>query len=120
VEECGIAQGIWPKHEVHCLQPASASVQQLLVRALQEVTDGALGNAILEVSIYATEGELLALLVVCLFECIVGYPTIVAVVMLNFYAMLSGKGLKSAFGHACQCVIVYPDRVGVRIESDWQ
>ncbi len=98
MEECGIAQGVWPKREVHCLQPASASVQQLLAHALQEVADGALGNAILEVSVYATEGELLALFVACLLECIVGKPTVVAVVMLNFYTMLGGKGLEGAFG----------------------
>ncbi len=98
MEECGIVQGEWPECKVHCLRPASASMQQLLARDLQEVADGVLGNAILEVSIYATEGELLALLVACLLECIVGKLTIVAVVMLIFYAMLSGKGLKGAFG----------------------
>ncbi len=74
------------------------SVQQLLARALREVADGALGNAILEVSIYTTDGELLALFVACLLECIVGKSTVVAVVMLNFYAMLGSKGLKGAFG----------------------
>jgi hypothetical protein len=98
VEECGIAQGVWPQRKVHCLRPASVSMQQLLAHALQEVADGVLGNAILEVSVYATEGELLALLVACLLECIIGKPTVVAVVMLNFYAMLSGEGLDGAFG----------------------
>ncbi len=86
------------KRKVHCLRPASASVQQLLARALREVTDGALGNAILEVSVYATEGELLALFVACLLICIVGKPTVVTVVMLNFYTILGGKGLKGTFG----------------------
>jgi hypothetical protein len=98
VEECGIAQGVWPKCKVHCLRPASTSVQQLLARALREVAYGALGNAILEVSVYAIEGELLVLLMACLLECIVGKPTVVALVMLNFYAMLGGKGLEGAFG----------------------
>jgi hypothetical protein len=98
VEECGIAQGVWSKRKVHCLQPLSASVQQLLARVLREVADRVLGNAILEVSVYATEGELLGLLVACLLECIVGKLTVVAVVMLNFYAMLGSKGLKGAFG----------------------
>jgi hypothetical protein len=73
-------------------------VQQLLVRALREVADRALGNAILEGSIYATEGELLVLLVACLLECIVGKPTIVAVVMLNVHAMLGSEGIEGAFG----------------------
>jgi hypothetical protein len=49
----------------------------------------------LEVSIYATEGELLACIVARLLECIV---RIVAVIMLNFYAVLGGKGLEGAFG----------------------
>ncbi len=98
MEECSIAQGVWPKRKVHCLWPASASVQQLLAHALQEVTDRALSNAILEVSVYATEGELLALFVACLVECIVGKLPIVAVVMLHFYAMLGGKGFEGAFG----------------------
>ena len=71
MEECGIVQGVWPKCKVHCLRPASASVQQLLVRALQEVADRAFGYAILEVSIHATEGELLALLMAGLFESVV-------------------------------------------------
>ncbi len=70
MEERGIAQGIWPQCKVNCLWPASASVQQLLARTLREIADGAgvLGNAILEVSIYATEGELLAHVVACLLE----------------------------------------------------
>ncbi len=73
-------------------------VQQLLARALQEITDGALGDAILEVGIYATEGELLARIVARLLECIVRESTVVAVIMLNFYAVLGGEGLKGMFG----------------------
>ncbi len=65
-------QGIWPQRKVNCLRPASASMQQLLARALQEIADGALGNAILEVSVYTTEGELLAHNVARLLERIVG------------------------------------------------
>jgi hypothetical protein len=82
---------------VHCLRPSSVSVKQLLTRALQEVADGSLGNAILEVSIYATEGKLLALFVARLLECIVGESPIVAMTMLNFYAVLGGEGLEGAF-----------------------
>ncbi len=74
------------------------SVQQLLASALQEIVDGALGDAILEVSMYATEGELLACVVVHLLERIVGESTVVAVIMLNFYAVLGGKGLEGTFG----------------------
>ncbi len=60
--------------------------------------DGARGDAILEVGIDATEGELLACVVAGLFECIVGESTIVAVVMQDSVAMLSSKGLKDALG----------------------
>jgi hypothetical protein len=48
-----------------------AHVKQLLACTLQEVADRAFGYAILEVSIHATEGELLALLVAGLFKSIV-------------------------------------------------
>jgi hypothetical protein len=51
-----------------------------------------------EVSVYATEGELLARIMARLLECIVGELTIVVVIMLNFYAVLGGEGLKGAFG----------------------
>jgi hypothetical protein len=98
VEERGIAQGAWPKCKVHCLRPASASVQQLLARALQEVADGLLGDAILKVCVNATEGKLLVLFVAGLFERVIGKLPIVAMVMLNFYAILGGKGLKGSFG----------------------
>jgi hypothetical protein len=48
-------QGIHPQVKVHCLRPAGISVEQLLARSLQEVTNGLLGNAILEVRVYATK-----------------------------------------------------------------
>jgi hypothetical protein len=80
------------------------SMQQLLACALQEIADGALGNVILEVSAYATEGELLVHVVARLLECIVRELTIVAVIMLNFYAVLGGKGLK-----ACLAAMVLTD-----------
>ncbi len=92
------AQGVWPQRKVNCLRPASASVQQLLARALQEIADGVLGDAVLEMGINATEGELLEHFMARLLECIVGESTVVAVIMLNFYAVLGGKGLEGAFG----------------------
>ncbi len=73
-------------------------MQQLLAHALREILDGALGDSIFEVSAYATEGELLACVVACLLERIVRESTIVAVIMLNFDAVLGGKGLEGAFG----------------------
>jgi hypothetical protein len=53
----------------------------LLSCALREVADGELGDAILEVGVDATEGELLARVVAGLFECVVSKSTIVAVVV---------------------------------------
>ncbi len=98
MEERGVAQGVWPQRKVNCLQPASVGVQQLLARALREIADGALSDAILEVGVYATEGELLARILARLLERIVGESTIVAVIILNFYTVLGGKGLKGVFG----------------------
>jgi hypothetical protein len=47
-------------------------MKQLLTHALREVADGSLGNAILKVCFYTTEGKLLALFVAGLFERIIG------------------------------------------------
>ncbi len=70
----------------------------MLARALREIADGALGDAILKVSVYTTEGGLLAHIVARLLERIVGESTIVAVIMLIFYAVLGGEGLEGTFG----------------------
>ena len=70
----------------------------MLACALGEVADGALGDAILEVGVYATEGKLLACIVACLPESIVGEAPIVAVVVLDPNAMLGSEGLEGAFG----------------------
>jgi hypothetical protein len=96
VKECCIAQGVWPECKVHC--PGSTSVKQLLLCTLREVADGLLGDAILKVSIYATEGKVLVLFMAGLFEYVVRKLPVVAMVLLNFYAVLGGKGLKGAFG----------------------
>jgi hypothetical protein len=76
-------------------------MQQLLARALRKVADGLLGNAILKVCIHPTEGMLLVLFVAGLFECIIRKTPVVTMVMLNFYAVLGGKGLKGTFGGNC-------------------
>jgi len=70
----------------------------LLACALGEITDGALGDAILEVGVYATEDKLLACVVACLPEGISGEAPIVAVVVLDPSAMLGSEGLEGAFG----------------------
>ena len=98
MQESGVAQGIWPQGKVHCLRPASVCVEQLLARALREIADGALGDAILEMGIHAAEGELLSRIMAGLPEGIVGEAPIVAVVVLDPNAMLGSEGLEGAFG----------------------
>ena len=83
---------------MHCLWPASACVEQLLARALEEIVDGALGDAILEVGIDAAEGELLSGVLADLLEGVVIESPVVAVVMLDSHAVLGGEGLDGAFG----------------------
>ena len=83
---------------MHCLRPASVCVEQLLARALREIADGALGDAILEMGIHAAEGELLSRIMAGLPEGIVGEAPIVAVVVLDPNTMLGSEGLKGVFG----------------------
>jgi hypothetical protein len=64
-------QGIWPQSEVDCLRPAGARMEQLLPCTFQEVLDGSFVDAVLEVGIYPTEGELLPCLMACLSEGVV-------------------------------------------------
>ncbi len=59
-------------------------MEQLLVHAFQEVLDGSLGNAILEVGVYPTKGELLPCVVACLLEGIVVEASVVAMVVEDF------------------------------------
>ncbi len=77
----GIAQGVWPQGKVDPLGPAGMRVEQLLACALQEVLDGLLGNAVLEVGVHATKGELLSSVMACLSEGIVMKSPIVTVVV---------------------------------------
>ncbi len=71
MEERGVTQCVGPQREVHCSQPSSPGVQQLLACALREVANAALGDAILEVGVDDTEGKLLAGVMACLFEGVV-------------------------------------------------
>ena len=68
------------------------------MRALQEIADGALGDAILEVGIHTAEGELLSCVVAGLLEGVVVEAPIVAVVVEDLHAVLGGKCLEGAFG----------------------
>ncbi len=81
-------------HRAKC----TACSQRALACAFREVADGALGDAILEVGIHATEGKLLSRVVSGLPESVVVETPVVAMVMLDFYAVLGSKGLKSVLG----------------------
>ncbi len=76
-----ISQGTWPQCKVDCLQPAAACMEQLFPCAFQEVSDCLLGDTILEVGIYPTEGELLLCFGACLSEGVVVEASIVAMVV---------------------------------------
>ena len=77
-------------------------MEELLVRALREIADGALDDAILEVGIHAAEGELLSRVVAGLLEGIVVEAPVVAVVVEDLHTflrtMLGGECLEGAFG----------------------
>jgi hypothetical protein len=73
-------------------------VEQLLACALQEIVDGALDNAILEMSIHAAEGELLSRVVAGLPEGVVLKAPVVAVLVEDLHAVLSGECFEGAFG----------------------
>ena len=73
-------------------------MQQLLAHAFREVTDAALGDAILEMGVDAKKGELLAHIVTCLLEGIVRELPAVVMVMYNFNTALSSKSLEGAIG----------------------
>ncbi len=64
-------QCVGPQRKVHRSGPSSPGAQKLLACALREVANAALGDAILEVGVDATEGKLLAGVVACLFEGVV-------------------------------------------------
>ena len=73
-------------------------MEKMLARALREIADGALGDAILKVGIDVAEGELLSSVVSGLIEGVVVEAPVVAVVVLYPHAMLHGECLESAFG----------------------
>jgi hypothetical protein len=93
-----IVLGIQPQGKVDRLWPAGVLMEQLLVRALQEVLDGSLSNAILEVGIYPTKVELLPCIVACLLEGVVMKVPIVAVAVHDFDSMFNHLLFKNKLG----------------------
>jgi hypothetical protein len=73
-------------------------MEELLPCPLQEVVDGSLSDAILEVGIGPTEGKLLLLCLTCRAKFVVRKAAIVAMVVLDSHTVLGGKTFESAFG----------------------
>ncbi len=71
-------------------------MEELFPCALAEIADGFLRNAILEVSIDATEGEVLPFCIATVLECVVGKASIVAVVVEDADGVLLAKVLECA------------------------
>ncbi len=56
-------------------------MEQLLPCTFQEVSDGSFSDAVLEVGIYPTEGELLPCFMACLLEGIVVKESVIAMIV---------------------------------------
>jgi hypothetical protein len=76
-------------------------MEQLLSCAFQEALDGLLGDVVLEVAIYPTEGELLPCFVVCLLEGIVVEASVVAMVVQDFDSVFCHVLLKGKLSGKC-------------------
>jgi hypothetical protein len=72
-------------------------MEELLSSALQGVANGLFHDAILEVGVYPTEGEFLALSLAGLAEHAVCKAAIVAVIVLDSYAVFGGELLECSF-----------------------
>ncbi len=112
MDKHGVAQHIWPQGEVDCLRPVGTCVKQLLVHALQEVTDGLLRDAVLEVHVHAAKGELLSRVMTCLSEGIVVESPVVAVVVEDFHSLFGRVLLKGKLGskYICQQIVKFLSR----------
>jgi hypothetical protein len=79
-------------------RPALARMEELFLCTLSETPDGFLGNAILEVDIDPTEGELQPFGTAAVLEDVVCKSSVVAVVVEYAYAVLLGEVFKGLFG----------------------
>ena len=73
-------------------------MKQLLPCTLREIMDSLLNNPILEMSVYAADGESLLGHLACCLEIVVCKTAIVTVIMLNANTVLLGKLLKGTLG----------------------
>ena len=76
-------------------------MQKLLACTLRQVANCVLCNSILKMGLHAAKGELLSLVLACLFEGIVRKSPIVAMMVQNFNAVVSGDLLEGTFGLDC-------------------
>ncbi len=79
-------------------RPALARMEELLPHTLLEISDGFLYNAILEVGIDPTEGELLSFGAAAVLEGIVCKTSVVAVEVEDADAVLLSKVLEGSLG----------------------
>jgi hypothetical protein len=89
---------IRPESQVDGGRPVLARMEELLPCTLLEIPDGFLGNAILEVGIDPTGGELLPFGTAAVLEGVVCKSSIVAVGVEYAYAVLLGEVFKGLFG----------------------
>ncbi len=101
MEVHGVAQRIWPQSKVDSLGPVGVRIEQLLAHALQDIADGLLSEAILEVPIYATKYELLSCIMTCLLEGVLMESPLVAVVVEDFHSVFSRVLLKGKLCNKC-------------------
>ena len=101
MEVKGAPEGIWPKGQVDGSQPLLVRMEELFPCALSEVPDGLFCNAVLEMGVDPTEGEMLPLCTAAVLEGIVCKLSIVAVVVEDTDAVLLGKVLQGLFCFNC-------------------
>jgi hypothetical protein len=98
VEVDSTPECIRPEGQVDGGRPALAHMEELLPRTLPEISDEFLCDAILEVGIDPTEGELLSFGAAAVLEGIVCKMSFVAVVVEDADAVLLGKVLEGLLG----------------------
>ena len=76
-------------------------MQQHRPSCLSDVSVGSLSDAILEVSVDATEAKCLLLLLARCFECVVGKSAIVCMICFDAYAVIACKSLEGSLGINC-------------------
>ncbi len=101
MEVNGTPEGIWPKGQEDGGRPSLARMEELLPCTLSKVHDGLFCDAVLEVGIDLTEGELLPLCTTAVLEGVVCKSSVVAVVVEDADAVLLVKVFQGLFGFHC-------------------